>query len=132
LSVRLTRSPAELTVAHLDGFFEGWPTTPSPDRVLAAVRGADVVALAWDGDRLLGFATAITDGALSVFIPLVEVVPDRRGEGVGSRLVADLVERFDDRYGIDLCCDDDVVSFYEGLGFSRINGMVMRRPGVLP
>lgn len=132
MSVRVTTSPAELTVAHLDGFFERWPTTPSPDRVLAALRGADAVTLAWDGDRLVGFATAITDGALSVAIPLVEVVADRRREGIGSRLVADLVERFDDRYGIDLCCDDDVVPFYEGLGFSRVNGMVMRRPGVLP
>lgn len=132
MSVRLTRNPAELTVAHMDGFFEGWPTTPSPDRVLAAPRGADAVTLAWDGDRPVGFATAIMDGALSVTIPLVEVVADRRREGIGTRLVSGLVERFDDRCGIDLCCDDDVVPFYESLGFRPVNGMVMRRPGALP
>jgi hypothetical protein len=27
--------------------------------------------------------------------------------------------------------DDDVVPFYERLGFARVNGMVLRRPEVL-
>lgn len=36
-----------------------------------------------------------------------------------------------DRYGVDQCCDDDVVGFYERLGFVRVNGMVRRRPEAL-
>jgi ribosomal protein S18 acetylase RimI-like enzyme len=118
-----------VTSDDLRPFFEGWATRPRPDRIIAALRGADEVAFAWDGDRLVGLATAISDGALFAYLPLLEVLPDRRDEGIGTRLVRDLVGRFADRYGVDLCCDDDVVGFYERLGFARVNGMVLRRPG---
>jgi GNAT superfamily N-acetyltransferase len=132
VTVRLSLDATDVSAVDVEAFFEGWATRPSPDRILAALRGADEVALAWDDDRLVGFATMITDGALFAYLPLVEVVADRRGEGIGSRLVNDLLERCAERYGVDLCCDDDVVPFYERLGFARVNGMVLRRPEVLP
>ena len=132
MTVRLSLDVADVRAVDVEPFFEGWATRPSPDRILAALRGADEVALAWDGDRLVGFATMLTDDALFAYLPLVEVVTDHRGEGIGSRLVNDLVERCAERYGVDLCCDDDVVAFYERLGFARVNGMVRRRPEALP
>jgi len=132
VTVRLSLDVADVRAVDVEPFFEGWATRPSPDRILAALRGADEVALAWDGDRLVGFATMLTDDALFAYLPLVEVVTDHRGEGIGSRLVNDLVERCAERYGVDLCCDDDVVAFYERLGFARVNGMVRRRPEALP
>ena len=38
----------------------------------------------------------------------------------------------EDRYMVDLCCDDDLVEFYERLGMSRLNGMALRTPGAIP
>lgn len=32
-----------------------------------------------------------------------------------------------DLYMVDAACDDDVVPFYERLGFTRSNAMIMRR-----
>jgi GNAT superfamily N-acetyltransferase len=113
-------------------FFDGWPTPPSPDRRLAALRGADHVVLAYEGDRLVGFATALTDGALTAHVALLEVVPDRRRRGIGTGLVRALEARLGVLYGVDLCCDEEVVPFYEGLGFSRVAGMVRRDGGTLP
>lgn len=131
MSVRITPEVAGLTGADVEPFFEGWPQPPSTGRMLEALHGAAHVALAWEGDRLVGFATALTDGALFASVPLVEVVADRRGEGIGSSLIRSLLDRFPDLYGVDLCCDDDVVPFYERLGFTRVNGMVVRRPEAL-
>jgi GNAT superfamily N-acetyltransferase len=131
VSVRTVRDASTVGADDVEAFFHGWPVRPSSEQILAAIRGADEVALAWDGDRLVGFATAVTDGALFAHVLLVEVVEDRRGEGIGSRLVTALTERFDGLYGVDLCCDDDVVPFYERLGFTLVNGMVVRRPRVL-
>jgi GNAT superfamily N-acetyltransferase len=113
-------------------FFEGWPTPPSLDRRLSALRGADHVVLAYDDDRVVGFATALTDGALMASIALLEVVPSHRRRGIGSELVRTLQARLDRLYGLDLCCDEDVVAFYEHLGFSRVVGMVGRAPDRLP
>jgi GNAT superfamily N-acetyltransferase len=113
-------------------FFEGWPTPPSLDRRLAALRGADHVAVAFDGDRLVGFATALSDGALMAYLSLLEVIASHRRRGIGTGLVGALEREIGDLYGLDLCCDEDVVPFYERRGFSRVAGMVRRSPHALP
>jgi GNAT superfamily N-acetyltransferase len=113
-------------------FFEGWPTPPSLDRRLAALRGADHVAIAFDGDRLVGFATALSDGALMAYLSLLEVIASHRRRGIGTALVGALEREIGDLYGLDLCCDEDVVPFYERRGFSRVAGMVRRSPHALP
>jgi GNAT superfamily N-acetyltransferase len=123
---------ASLVPEDLAPFFEGWPTAPAPDRRLAAIRGADHAVLAYDDDRLVGFATALTDDALVAYVALLEVVPSHRGRGIGSALVRNLEGRFDRLYGVDLCCDEDLVPFYDRLGFARVAGMVRRHPDRLP
>ena len=75
----------------------------------------------------MGFATAITDGVLCASIPLLEVLPAHRGQGVGTRLVERLTTRLDDLYAIDLVCDENAAEFYEALGFRRGVAMSVRR-----
>jgi GNAT superfamily N-acetyltransferase len=116
----------------LAAFFEEWPTPPSLDRRLAAVRGADHAAFAFDGDRLVGFATALSDGALMAYLALLEVIASHRRRGIGTGLVRALERDIGDLYGLDLCCDEEVVPFYERQGFSRVVGMVRRSPQALP
>jgi hypothetical protein len=45
------------------------------------LQGSDVIGLAREAEsgRIVGFVTAVGDGVLSAFIPLLEVVPDYRG-----------------------------------------------------
>jgi GNAT superfamily N-acetyltransferase len=115
---------AELTRDDLEEFFEGWRAAPAPDRCLGAIVGADACLLAFDGDRLVGFATALTDRALFAFIPLVEVITSHRGRGIGSELVRRISRAVGPIYGTYLCCDEDTARFYEGLEFDRVTGMV--------
>ncbi|MEN0109514.1 MAG: GNAT family N-acetyltransferase [Planctomycetota bacterium] len=114
---------------HLGGFFVGWPKAPSRDSHLRLLRNSDHVALAWDSDtrRVVGFATALTDGVLVASIPLLEVLPDHQGRGIGKALVTRLLTRLDDLYAIDLVCDEPLVPFYESLGFGRGVAMSIRR-----
>lgn len=114
-----------VVAADLEGFFEGWPDHPAPDVHLRLLRGSDVVTLALDEGRVVGFATAITDGVLSAYIPLLEVLPDYQGQGIGNALVRRILERLDGIYMIDTCCDEDVVSFYEKFDMRR--GIAMMR-----
>jgi GNAT superfamily N-acetyltransferase len=115
----------------LVGFFEGWPSPPSPARHLALLVSSDLVATARDGARVVGFVTAITDGVLSAYIPLLEVLPDYRGQGVATALVERLLGRLDDLYMVDVVCDEDVVPFYERLGFVKGVAMMRRNYGAL-
>ncbi len=112
-------------------FFEGWPTPPVPELRLATLQGADVVILAFDDDLLVGLATAITDGAMFGYVPLLEVLPAYRRRGIGRELIRRISAALPSLYGLDACCDDVVAPFYLRLGFHRVVGMVRRDPASL-
>jgi ribosomal protein S18 acetylase RimI-like enzyme len=117
---------------HLRGFFVGWPKPPSPERHLEILRGSSHVVLARDTERVVGFVTAISDGVLSAFIPLLEVLPAYQGRGIGAELVRRLLAQLGGLYMVDLCRDEDVVGFYERLGLERWDaGMGLRNRGAL-
>jgi ribosomal protein S18 acetylase RimI-like enzyme len=118
--------------AQLEGFFVDWPEAPSPARHLELLRGSDHVVLAVDeeADRVVGFVTAISDGVLSAYVPLLEVLPEYRSRGIGSELMRRLLMRLEQLYMVDLCCDADLVPFYERLGLRRWDaGMGLRGGG---
>jgi ribosomal protein S18 acetylase RimI-like enzyme len=100
------------------GFFEGWPSPPCPEAHLSHLHGAEVAIVAVDATtaQVVGFVTAVGDGALTAFIPFLEVLPAYRGNGIGAELLRLVLGRLSDRYSIDLVCDPDLVSFYERLG----------------
>ena len=117
---------------HLvDGFFESWPVRPTPVVLLRVLQSSDVALVALDADaggRAVGFATAITDGSLAAFVPLLEVLPPYRGRGIGTELMRRLLRELDHLYAVDVVCDPEVVPFYERLGMEPANAMVVRRP----
>ncbi|MPY65294.1 GNAT family N-acetyltransferase [Deinococcus sp. SDU3-2] len=79
-----------------------------------------------EGGRVVGFAQAISDGVLTACIPLLEVLPEHQGRGLGTALMRHLLEQLGHLYAVDLSCDDDVVPFYERLGMRRANAMYLR------
>jgi ribosomal protein S18 acetylase RimI-like enzyme len=76
--------------------------------------------------QVVGFATAIGDGVLVAFIPLVEVLPAYRHRGIGTELIRRLLGRFEGRYSIDLVCDPEMIGFYERLGATIGTAMMWR------
>jgi ribosomal protein S18 acetylase RimI-like enzyme len=115
------------------GFFEGWPAPPSPELHLAHLKGAEIAMLAIDDEtgRAVGFATAVGDGVLVAFIPLLEVLPAYRHRGIGTELIRRLLDRLEGRYSIDLLCDPEMIGFYERLGATAGNAMLWRDPDAL-
>jgi len=94
---------------------------------------SDFVVLAREADRgrVVGFVTALGDGALSAFIPLLEVLPEYQGRGIGSELVRRMLALLEGSYMIDLLCDDELVAFYERFGMSRRVAMALRNRDAL-
>ncbi len=104
--------------SQLEGFFDGWPRKPTPDQHLALLRGSSHVGLALDGPRVVGFVTAISDGVLSAYVPLLEVLPAYQGRGIGSELMRRLLAELEGLYMVDLCCDADLEPFYRRFGLA--------------
>jgi len=128
-----TADVSGLSPAELEGFFVGWPTPPSPERHLEILRGSDHVVLAREGEsgRVVGFITAISDGVLSAFIPLLEVLPDRQREGIGSELVRRMLSELEAFYMVDLVCDAELEGFYRRFEMMLLSSMGVRRRHLL-
>lgn len=126
--ITYTDSAEAITAGQLRGFFVGWPVVPSPDRHLELLRASHAVEIALDGDAVVGFVTAISDGVMSAFIPLLEVLPKYQHQCIGTELVRRLLGRLGNLYMVDLCCDADLEPFYSSFGFRTLDlGMGIRR-----
>jgi ribosomal protein S18 acetylase RimI-like enzyme len=114
---------------QLEGFFDGWPSPPSSDTHLEILKRSYRVVLAVDDstDEVVGFITAISDGILTAYIPLLEVRRSHRSMGVGSELLKRMMKRLDRFYMVDLVTDPDRESFYSRFGMRPGFAMVVRR-----
>ena len=119
---------SEIAALKLTGFFEGWPDPPSPETHLRILQGSDHVVLALDSasDRVVGFVNAISDGVLSASIPLLEVLPAYRGQGIATELMRRMLARLESLYMVDLVCDSELEAFYRRFGMRPALGMVLR------
>ncbi len=126
--IRYTPSCEEIVANQLEGFFVGWLHPPTPEEHLRILQASHVIALAIDqeADKVVGFATAITDGVFSAYLPLLEVLPAYQGQGIGSALVRHVLDQLGHLHMIDLTCDPDVQPFYARLGLVPSTGMMMR------
>jgi len=117
-----------ITPRMLEGFFAGWKAPPDPDVHLRILRGSSHVVLAVDSScsQVVGFVTALSDGVQSAFIPLLEVLPDYQGRGIGTELMRRVLEKLEGIPTIDLTCDCVLQAFYSRFGMWPSVGMVIR------
>ena len=127
--IRYTDKLDGLEPEALAGFFEGWLSKPTPETHLEILRGSSAVVLAIDdsSDAVVGFVNAVSDGVLSAYVPLLEVLHDYRGRGIGRELLRRMLEKMEDLYMVDLVCDPETARFYESLGMKPAHAMVVRR-----
>ena len=120
-----------ISPSMLEGFFVGWPNPPKPETHLKLLQGSDAVVLAKDEEtgRVVGFITAVTDHVLTAFLPLLEVLPEYQGQGIGGELVDRMADKLQHLYAVDLICDEGLVGYYEKRGFRPGRSMMLRNYG---
>ena len=118
-----------LEASQLVGFFVDWTSKPSPQVHLKILYGSShvVVAIDEESDQVVGFVTAISDGVLSAYIPLLEVLPAYQDRGIGSELMRRILEQLDDLYMVDVLCDAELQAYYARFGMQGAVGMCIRR-----
>lgn len=118
-----------IEAAHLmGGFFENWPNPPDAATHLRLLQGSYRAWLARDGETgpVVGFINATSDGVLSAFIPLLEVLPEWRKQGIGAELVRRMLHSLEHLYSIDLVCDPQLEGYYARLGMRPLHAMTHR------
>ena len=93
-------------------------------RVVGAYRGAD--------RSMVGFARAVSDGVALAYLADVFVLPTHRGQGLGSQLIAVMI---DDGPGAEsrwLLHTADAQHLYGRFGFAPQCQSLLERPGARP
>ena len=96
---------------------------PEKFKKLIENTGRTVVAL--DGSRIVGFARALCDEASNGYISMVGVARDKRGQGIGSELVRQLIEE-DTAITWILRSGHGSSRFWEKMGF-KLSEVAMER-----
>ena len=126
MSIIYTNNTGSLNPQQLQGFFVDWPDHPDPATHLKILRKSYAAWLALDGERCVGFINALSDRVFYACIPLLEVLPEYRGQGIGTELMRRRLETLKDMYAVDVVCDESIAPFYTVAGFSRCAGMIKR------
>jgi ribosomal protein S18 acetylase RimI-like enzyme len=113
---------------NLSGFFDDWPNPPTSKKLYKILNNSNYIVLAQDSSTqdVVGFINALSDEILSVYIPLLEVLPNYRGQGIGSQLVKRMIDNLKEYYIIDLICDEALIPYYQKLGMKKSTGMIIR------
>ena len=104
----------------------GWWPERTPGQVRAVLRSSPAVG-AWQGERLIGFARAVTDGVLRAYVEDVVVSSNRRSGGGGQALLGRLIEDLGAIPVVTLFCSPDLVRYYEASSFAATRQVVMHR-----
>jgi len=107
----------------------GWGKDRSVERLRDMLAAGIITLGAWDGDTLVAFAKVMTDGAYRALIEDVVVDEPYRGQGVGTRMMQILTERFETVEHTYLITGEDKLAYYGRFGFFPGPGTVMMRVG---
>ena len=102
----------------------GWKTAEYPNRLYSAIKNSDYVMSVWDNNELIGLISAISDGAINVFITYLLVKPEYQKQGIGKILLTDFCKKFEGFGRRIVSSEIDKEEFYNKFGFV-IDGIVM-------
>lgn len=111
-----------LTPARVATLFRRAPLLRPTDDLAAlwdAFQNSQLVVSLWDGERLVGLARVLTDGAHVSYLCDLAVEPDVQHAGVGTRLVDETLARCS---GTEMVLRDSSIStgFWAHLGFTPV------------
>jgi ribosomal protein S18 acetylase RimI-like enzyme len=106
---------------------EGWTIlAANRERAARAMTGPGVTALVAveggpDDERVLGFAQAVGDGAITAYLCMLLVAEGARGRGIGTALIEQTL-REAGTLRLDLLASEDAMAFYESLPHNAMPG----------
>jgi len=97
-----------------------WAKDRSAEDLAIAIRHSNPVVTVWDGEQLIGFARATSDGIFRATIWDVVVHPDYQGAGLGRKLVETvLMHPHVNRVERVYLMTTNQQRFYERIGFEE-------------
>jgi predicted GNAT family acetyltransferase len=113
-----------LRTTMIEGEFDNGRT---PEQYTRAYESSARVIFAWDGDKMVGTARALSDGVSNAYVVDVWTHPDYRRRGIGRRMM-ELIEEGLPGQHVALFTDDQV-EFYASCGYDERGPMLQKVVG---
>jgi len=98
------------------------------ERIQKMLDNANLIVTAWDNDRLVGIARAITDFSYCCYLSDLAVDKDYQKSGIGKKLIDKVKETIGEEVALILLSAPNAMDYYPKVGFDRIdNGYIIRR-----
>ena len=102
----------------------GWTNyTHQPEMLKQALSHSLAMYLAFDGEKIVGLIRLIGDGFSSVLVQDLIVLPIYQRQGIGSALMKEALEAYNDVYQVQLVTEqtERTLRFYRSMGFEILS-----------
>ena len=119
MNIHYTFSIEKITKDNLTTLFLSveWDSANYPDKLYEAILNSHSVVTAWDGNKLVGLANALSDGVMTAYFHYVVTDPTYQGQGIGKAMMNRMLFQYQDYYTKVLISYPKAISFYKRLGF---------------
>ncbi|MEX0683311.1 MAG: GNAT family N-acetyltransferase [Dehalococcoidia bacterium] len=101
----------------------------APDQLERTWTRTYATVLAYEGDKMVGAARALSDGEREALIVGVAVLPEYQRQGIGSAMMRNLIEQVNGCAIVLTSSEDENTPFYRRLGFrTHKRTMVLHYP----
>lgn len=90
-----------------------WLSTKNTKQLKKALAYSTDVFTAWDEDKLVGIVQVIADGAITVHVHYLVVLPEYRNNGIGTKLMSMVVEKYKDYIRLYIESRPEKVEYYK-------------------
>ena len=102
----------------------GWTNyTHQPEMLEQALSHSLAMYLAFDGEKIVGLIRLVGDGFSSVLVQDLIVLPIYQRQGIGSALMKEALEAYNDVYQVQLVTEqtERTLGFYRSMGFETLS-----------
>ena len=96
-----------------------WSSADKPEILHKALINSHSLVSAWDDEKLVGLANAISDGYLVVYYPHLLVLPEYQRKGIGKKLMDAMHEKYAKFHQQMLTSDSGAITLYSSCGFAH-------------
>jgi predicted N-acetyltransferase YhbS len=89
------------------------------NRLKKMIENANLLITAWDGDKLVGAARALTDYSYCCYLSDLAVLKEYQNNGIGHDLINEIEKNIGDECTLILLSAPDVMDYYPKLGFEK-------------
>ena len=89
------------------------------NRVKKMLDNANLTITAWDGEKLVGVARALTDFSFCCYLSDLAVVKEYQKQGIGHELVAEIQKQIGDECMLLLLAAPEAIDYYPKIGFDK-------------